>query len=124
MIYIEGRLTDNPELRFTKSGIAVCSLRIAINNRKKDESGNWVDGEATYVTANVWKSMAENCADALAKGDLVLVSGKFKTRSYEDKNGDTKFVTEIDAETVGKSLRFGKRNGTSTTDNPWENAPF
>lgn len=92
-----GNLTKDPELRTTQSGKAVASFTIAVNRRFKDKGGDPVTDFFPVVT---WDKLAESCARYLAKGKKVAVSGELQTRSYEDKNGVKRYVTEIVADEV------------------------
>ncbi|MGH3665809.1 MAG: single-stranded DNA-binding protein, partial [Egibacteraceae bacterium] len=105
-ITIIGNLTDDPELRFTPSGVAVTNCRVAVNRRfRNSQTNEWEDRLDGYFTVNVWRDMAENVADSLGKGARVLVAGRLISRSYENKDGETRWVTEIEADEVCPSLR-------------------
>ena len=106
-ITVIGNLADDPELRYTPSGTAVTNIRVAVNRRRRDaQSGEWVDELDGFFTCNVWRDMAENVAESLTKGTRVLVMGRLRSRSYEDRNGETRWVTEIEADEVCPSLRW------------------
>jgi single-strand DNA-binding protein len=100
------RLTDDPELRFTASGKAVAKLRLAFSERKKDDSGNWVDGDNAFLDASVWGDEAEHVAESLQRGMEVLVSGKLRQREYEAKDGTKRTVFELMFVTVAPTLKF------------------
>lgn len=102
-----GNLTDDPELRFTPSGAAVANFTVASNRRYTDRSGNQQE-EATFMRVNCWRDMAENVAESLHKGDRIIVIGRIRVRSYEDQTGQTKWITEIEADEVAPSLRWAK----------------
>ena len=85
-VVITGNLTRDPELRSTPGGTSVCSLRVAVNSRRKDESGNWVD-KPNYFDVTVWGAQGENCAQYLAKGRPVAVDGRLNWREWEDQGG-------------------------------------
>ena len=76
-VVLVGNLTRDPELRHTPSGMAVCSLRLAVNSRRKDETGNWTD-KPNYFDITVWGAQGENCAQYLAKGRPVGVQGRLE----------------------------------------------
>src|SRR3954462_8700436 len=78
-VTITGNLTKDPELRSTGGGTSVCSLRVAVNSRRKDETGNWVD-KPNYFDVTVWGAQGENCAQYLAKGRPVAVDGRLNWR--------------------------------------------
>jgi single-strand DNA-binding protein len=101
-----GRLTDDPELRFTPSGKAVAKVRLAFSDRKKDDAGQWVDGDTAFIDASVWGDEAEHVAESLQRGHEVLVSGKFKQREYVTKDGEKRTVYELAFATVAPTLRY------------------
>lgn len=112
-----GNLTDDPELRFTPSGAAVCGIRIASNRRYTDKAGQQQE-ETTFMNVNVWRDQAENVAESLRKGDRVIVIGRIQVRSYEAKDGSgTRWVTEIQADEVSPSLRWAKATVSKTSGN-------
>ncbi|MBW3577297.1 MAG: single-stranded DNA-binding protein [Actinobacteria bacterium] len=105
IITIIGNLTDDPELRFTGAGVAVCSIRVATNRRWTGRDGREQE-ETTFVTANAWRDLAENVANSLHKGDRAVVIGRLRIRSYDDRDGQTRWVTEIEADEIAPSLRW------------------
>ncbi|GAA2618293.1 single-stranded DNA-binding protein [Actinomadura fulvescens] len=106
VITIVGNLVEDPNLRFTPSGQAVASFRIASTPRFFDRQANeWKDGEALFLTCNVWRQAAENCAESLQRGMRVIVQGRLKQRSYETREGEKRTVFEIEVDEVGPSLR-------------------
>ncbi len=106
-ITVIGNVVADPELRYTPSGAAVANFRVASTPRRWDPQQNqYVDGEALFLTCNVWRQAAENVAKSLTKGDRVIVSGRLRQRSYEDKTGERRFVYEVEVDEVGPSLRF------------------
>jgi single-strand DNA-binding protein len=116
VITIVGNLVDDPELRFTPSGAAVAKFRIASTPRTFDRQTNeWKDGEALFLTCSVWRQAAENVAESLARGMRVIVQGRLKQRSYEDRDGVKRTVFELDAEEVGPSLTRATATVTKTT---------
>ena len=91
-----GRLGNTPELRYTKSGIAVCTFTIAVDRpRQKDK-----EEEADWPTIVAWRNKAEFAAKYLTKGRKVLITATVRTRSYEDKDGNRRKVTEFYAEEI------------------------
>ncbi len=98
-VVITGNLTRDPELRSTSGGTSVCSLRVAVNSRRKDESGNWVD-KPNYFDVTVWGAQGENCAQYLAKGRPVAVDGRLNWREWEDKEGGKRQTVDIIADSV------------------------
>ena len=97
-VVIVGNLTRDPELRNTPSGTAVCSLRVAVNSRRKDQTGQWID-KPNYFNVTVFGQQGENCAQYLSKGRPVAVDGRLEWREWESEAGKREAV-EIVAETV------------------------
>jgi single-strand DNA-binding protein len=105
-ITVVGNLVADPELRFTPSGAAVASFRVASTPRFFDKQSNeWRDGESLFVTCNVWRQYAENVAESLNKGMRVVVVGRLRQRSYETREGERRQVIEIEVDDVGPALR-------------------
>ncbi|MEV6022960.1 single-stranded DNA-binding protein [Streptomyces sp. NPDC052036] len=106
VITVVGNLVDDPELRFTPSGAAVAKFRVASTPRTFDRQTNeWKDGESLFLTCSVWRQAAENVAESLQRGMRVIVQGRLKQRSYEDREGVKRTVYELDVDEVGASLR-------------------
>ncbi len=114
-ITLVGNLVDDPELRFTNSGAAVASFRVASTPRTFDrQSGEWKDGESMFLTCSVWRQYAENVAESLQRGMRVIVQGRLKQRSFETREGEKRTVFEIDVEEVGPALRSATAKVTKT----------
>jgi single-strand DNA-binding protein len=106
-ITVIGNLTNDPELRFTPSGSAVANFTIASTPRTFDRQSNeWKDSETLFLRASVWREAAENVAESLTKGTRVIVSGRLKSRSYENKEGEKRTVIELEVDEIGPSLRY------------------
>ncbi|TWD80508.1 single-strand binding protein [Kribbella amoyensis] len=106
VVTLVGNLVDDPELRFTPSGAAVANFRVASTPRTYDrQSGEWKDGESLFLSCSVWRQAAENVAESLQRGMRVIVQGRLKSRSYDDREGNKRTVFEIDVDEVGPSLR-------------------
>ncbi|MGK5533124.1 single-stranded DNA-binding protein [Streptomyces sp. URMC 129] len=106
VITVVGNLVDDPELRFTPSGAAVAKFRVASTPRVFDrQTSEWRDGESLFLTCSVWRQAAENVAESLTKGTRVIVQGRLKQRSYEDRDGVKRTVFELEVDEVGASLR-------------------
>ena len=112
-VVLVGNLTKDPELRHTPSGTAVCSLRLAVNTRRKDETGQWVD-KPNYFDITVWGQQGENCAQYLAKGRPVAIDGRLEWREWEAQDGTKRQATEIVADTV---QFLGSRDGSAAGGN-------
>jgi single-strand DNA-binding protein len=106
-----GNLTDDPELRFTQGGTPVATLRLASNRRWNDRDGQQQE-ETTYLNVTCWRDMAENVAESFHKGDRAIAIGRLKVRSYENREGQTVWTTEIEADEIAPSLRWAKANVT------------
>jgi single-strand DNA-binding protein len=136
VITIVGNLADDPELRYTPAGAAVANIRVAVNQRFfNKETNQWDDRLDGFFTVNVWRDYAENVADSLHRGTRVMVTGRLRSRSYEDKEGQTRWVTEIEADEVCPSLKWAtakiekmnrggsNRGGGGQSDTSWSGAP-
>jgi single-strand DNA-binding protein len=99
-ILIAGRLTRDPELRFTQKGQGVCSFSLAANRRYKDPAtGEWKD-DTTFVSVAVWGPAAERCKEKLKKGSPVMVEGRLASSEYTDKTGQKRKELKINARRV------------------------
>lgn len=106
-ITVVGNLVADPELRFTPAGAAVANFRIASTPRRFNrQTSQWEDGEAMYLTCNVWRQAAENVAESLSKGMRVIVQGRLRQRSYESREGERRSIFEVEVDEVGPSLSF------------------
>jgi single-strand DNA-binding protein len=109
VVVITGNLTRDPELRHTGGGTAVCDLRVAVNSRRKDQSGNWVD-KANYFDVTVWGAQGENCSNYLNKGRPVAVEGRLDWSEWEAKDGSGKRQA---VRIVANTVQFlGSRDGS------------
>ncbi|MCU0607633.1 MAG: single-stranded DNA-binding protein [Candidatus Edwardsbacteria bacterium] len=98
-VLLAGRLTRDPELKFTAGGIAVCNFALAVNRRYKDQTGQWRD-EATFVNIVTWHKAAETINKYLHKGSPVVVEGRLESRSWETETGQKRSVLEVRADQV------------------------
>jgi single-strand DNA-binding protein len=98
-VVLTGNLTRDPELRNTPSGTSVCSLRLAVNTRRKDAQGQWID-KPNYFDITVWGAQGENCAQYLAKGRPVAVDGRLEWREFTDKDGNNRQAIDVVADSV------------------------
>src|SRR5690625_2195115 len=101
-----GRLTKDPELRYTGNGTAVANFTLAVNRTFKNSQG---EQEADFINCQTWRTTAENVAQYLKKGSLAGVDGRIQTRSYDNNEGRRVFVTEV----VADSVQFLDPRGTS-----------
>ncbi len=114
VVVITGNLTRDPELRHTGGGTAVCEMRVAVNSRRKDQSGNWVD-KPNYFDVVVFAGQAENCATYLAKGRPVAIEGRLDWREWEAKDGSGKRQA---VQIVANTVQFlGSRDGSGGAPN-------
>jgi single-strand DNA-binding protein len=95
-VILIGRLTHDPELKFTQSGRARTRFPIAVNRRWRDKDGN-LQEDTTFVPIVVWGPQAENCANYLAKGRLVAVEGRLRIDTFETEEGERRKVAEVEA---------------------------
>ncbi|HBI04300.1 MAG TPA: single-stranded DNA-binding protein [Paenibacillaceae bacterium] len=138
-----GRLTKDPELRYTSSGIAVATFTLAIDRRTSNQQG---ERETDFIPIVAWRQLGELVAQYLKKGQQAAVEGKIQVRNYENKEGRKVYVTEIVADNVqflgggnggnGNSNRsnqggiskennpFGSNQGNSFAGNPFGGNPF
>ncbi|HAA8102727.1 TPA_asm: single-stranded DNA-binding protein [Listeria monocytogenes] len=113
-VVLVGRLTKDPELRYTPAGVAVATFTLAVNRTFTNQNG---EREADFIQCVVWRKPAENAANFLKKGSMAGVDGRIQTRNYEDKDGKRVFVTEIVAESVQFLDTKNKDKGGSTSNN-------
>ena len=130
VVAVTGNLTRDPELRSTPGGTSVCKLRVAVNNRRKNPHGEWVD-KPNYFDVTVWGAQGENCANYLSKGRPVAVEGRLDWREWEDKEGNKRQTVEIIANTVqflGSRDGSGEGNGNGgfspSSDTPANTSDF
>ncbi len=95
-VRLVGRVTRDPEVRYTARGQAVCRLDLAVNRRYKDNSGEWRE-EASFVPVTVWREAAERCRERLKKGHAIYVEGRLRSSSWETKDGQKRSGLEVEA---------------------------
>lgn len=104
---VAGNVTADPELRYTNSGKAVCNLRVASSERVRDEqTGQWKDGPTAFYDLQTWGNLAENICNDLAKGDRVVAEGRWKSVTWEDKEGQVQERIVLVARDLGPSMMF------------------
>ena len=108
-VILVGNLGKDPELRHTGSGTAVCNFSLATTSSYKDQSGDWVD-KTEWHNLVAWDRLGEICNEYLKKGSQAYFEGSLQTRSYEAKDGTTKYVTEIK---VKEMIMLGSRQESS-----------
>jgi single-strand DNA-binding protein len=110
-VTLVGYVAQEPSIRTTKTGKTVTDLRVGITPRYRDQAtGEWHDAESSYFTVSCWDRLANHVRASMHKGEPVLVRGKFKTNTYEDKDGRPRTETRITADTVGHDLSRGVAN--------------
>ncbi len=117
-VVVVGRITRDPELKFTQSNIAVVSFSIAVNRTYLNAQG---EQEADFINCVAWRKQAENLTKFVKKGALIGVDGRLQTRSYQTQTGENRYITEV----VCDSIQFLETKGTpSSGDNFEEESPF
>lgn len=110
-VKLVGRLTRDPELRFTTQGTAVCHFRLAVGRKYKDKtSGEWKE-EVAFVPCNVWRETAERCGQRLKKGSPVFVEGRLKSRDWQTKEGQKRTDLELEIARVQFLESMGEAGG-------------
>lgn len=128
-VVLVGRLTKDPELRYTPNGVPVATFTLAVNRTFSNQKG---EREADFINCVVWRKPAENVANYLKKGSLAGVDGRIQTRNYEGQDGKRVYVTEVQAESVQflepRSSSAGEREGgfggQRSYDNSGSDNPF
>ena len=111
-VFLIGRLTKDPELRYTSTNTAAASFTIAVNRNFTNQNG---EREADFINIVVWRKQAENVKQYLTKGSQVAIDGRIQTRSYDANDGSKRYVTEVVADEV---TFLGSRNdGNSSSNN-------
>lgn len=107
-----GRLVDDPELRFTQSGKAVATVRLAFNSRRLNQQTNqWEDGDTFWVRGTLWEKLAENAAESLAKGMEVCITGDLRTEQWE-KDGQKHSQPSLLIRSIGPNLAYATASVT------------
>jgi single-strand DNA-binding protein len=132
---IVGNLGKDPDLHFTNSGDAVVNFSVCHTPRVK-RNGEWADGDPLWMRCSAWRTLAENIAESLSKGDRVIVTGRLKQREWEDRESGQKRVSiEMDVDEIGASLKFRqvkvmqaerssrRSREEAPPDDPWGSAP-
>jgi single-strand DNA-binding protein len=115
-----GNLVFEPEFQVTQSGISRCKLRIACNERRKNQDNTWSDGETSYFDIVLWRGLAEAASAEFKKGQPILVIGKVRVSKYEDKNGVERTSVEITADEIAAVVKANKAPATKDlTEDPW-----
>lgn len=117
-ITLIGNLVDDPELRFTPSGVAMAKIRLAVNRRWRGQDGEWQEN-TSFFTGTIWREQAEQAAESLQKGARVIVTGRLEQRTWENEQGEKRSVVEVQVDEIGPSLRWATAtvNKTQRQDN-------
>ena len=110
-VVLIGRLTKDPELKYTPNGTAVASFTLAVDRSFRTNTQGEREKETDFIPIVVWQKQAENCANYLGKGSLAAVDGRMQVRSYDGKDGIRRWVTEVVAETVRFLDKRGEGRG-------------
>ena len=122
-----GRLTRDPEVRYTQSGVAVCTFTLAVARRFAHKDDNNQQPTADFIPIVTWRKLAEICGNNLVKGRRISVEGRMQVRNYDAQDGTKRYVTEVIADEV--EFLDSKRDGQArdiliTKDVPDEEIPF
>ncbi len=124
-VFLIGRLTRDPELRYTGNNTAVATFSLAVNRAFSNQQG---EREADFINIVVWRKQAENVKNYLTQGSQVAIDGRIQTRSYDDNNGQKRYVTEVVADNVeflgSKNSSSNSNNMNSSTNNNVEPSPY
>ena len=112
-VTLVGTLVDDPELRFTPSGVAMAKVRFAVSRRYQDRNQEWQE-ETSFFGGTCWREMAENVAESLSKGSRVIVVGRLEQRTWETQEGDKRSVVEVRIDEIGPSVRWATATVTKT----------
>ncbi|MDI2588069.1 single-stranded DNA-binding protein [Psychrobacillus sp. NEAU-3TGS] len=116
-VVLVGRLTKDPELRYTPSGVAMVRFTLAVNRTFKSEG----QPDADFINIVVWRKQAENTANFLKKGSLAGIEGRIQTGSYEGQDGKRVYTTDVVADSVQflepKNGQASQNNGTRSQNN-------
>jgi single-strand DNA-binding protein len=129
-IAVECRAAADPELRFAPSGVAVARLRVVASDRRKNDQGEWEDADTLWLDVTAFKQLAENVAESVEKGDLLVITGKIRTEQWENADGEKRSKIAMIADTVSASMQFrtlphgaGRASRSSepaaSRDDPW-----
>lgn len=122
-VTLMGRLTKDPELRYTESGKAVCQFTLAINRPQTKEARDRGDKPQTdFIDCVAWGTQAENLANYQQKGSLLLVKGRIQKRQYQNQEGENRYAVEV----IANQVLFMPKNGKNNAPPPIEEdeAPF
>lgn len=111
-VTVIGNLVEDPELRYTQSGVPMAKIRVAVN-RRWNQNGEWQE-ETSFFGGTLWRDAAENAAESLQKGVRVIITGSLEQRSWETQEGEKRSVVELRIDEIGPSLRWATASVTRT----------
>ncbi|MEK3798884.1 single-stranded DNA-binding protein [Peribacillus sp. FSL H8-0477] len=117
-VVLVGRLTKDPELRYTPNGVPVATFTLAVNRTYTNQQG---EREADFINCVIWRKPAENVANFLKKGSLAGVDGRIQTRNFEGQDGKRVYITEVQAESVQFLEPKGSTGGNKTESSSYGN---
>ena len=123
-VVLIGRLTRDPELRYTGSNTPVATFSLAVNRNFTNQNG---EREADFINIVVWRKQAENVKNFLTQGSQVAVEGRIQTRTYDDQNGQKRYITEVVADNVeflGSKASSENSNNTKGSNKKDEPTPY
>lgn len=112
-VTLVGNLVEDPELRFTASGVAMAKVRLAVNRRYRDRNDEWQE-DTSFFGGTCWRDVAENISESLSKGDRVFITGRLEQRNWETNEGEKRSVVEVRIDEIGPSLRWATATVTRT----------
>ncbi|WEG12800.1 single-stranded DNA-binding protein [Pullulanibacillus sp. KACC 23026] len=118
-VVLVGRLTRDPELRYTPNGVAVANFTIAVNRPFSNQQG---ERDADFISIVVWRRQAENVANFVGKGSLVGIDGRLQTRSYDNNEGKRVYITEVVADSVQFLESKGQRGTAPSGATPYQSS--
>lgn len=113
-VTVVGNLTQDPELRFTPSGVAMAQISVAVNRRWMNRNTNEWEEEVSFFRGTCWREMAENVSESLQKGSRVIINGRLRQRSWETQDGERRSSVDIQIDEIGPSLRWATASVTRT----------
>lgn len=111
-ITVVGNIASVPERRALPGGEPIAKFRLAATTQRRKEDGSWVDGHTSWYTVSAFRRLGEHALASLEKGQRVIVSGRFRVRSWDSPNGTRGTEAEIDADALGHDLLFGTTSFT------------
>lgn len=115
VVPLEGRVTGEPQIKFTEAGKPVVRVRVKAADRRQDAAGKWVDGDVLWVTVTAFGSTAENVMESLVDGDQILAIGKWSTSEWMDQQGAKRSAPRFVAHAVGAGLKYQPRRHSAET---------